>query len=88
MESTRRHRVPQQRHDLVLPSGAEGQALLQIPVIVPHGPELDCVWRERKERPSETGDQAADHLQKGNRSNFIFFQEFFFFFGLPKILIV
>lgn len=79
MQPARYHRVPQQRHNLILPTGAEGQALLEIPVIVPHGPKLDCV-EKRKGRPSETREP------RGDRGSFVFFQEFFLF-GLSKLII-
>lgn len=42
------HRVPHQRHNFALPTGAEGQTLLEIPVIVSNSPELNCKgkWKE------------------------------------------
>lgn len=46
MQPVRGHRVPHQRHNLALPAGAEGQTLLEIPVIVSNSPELNCGGNE------------------------------------------
>lgn len=76
VQPVRGHWVPHQRHKLALPTGTEGQTLLEIPVVVPHRPELNCKGK-RKEGPQRPQGQTSSHPLEGHQDNLFFFKWLF-----------
>ena len=73
VQPVRADRVPQQGHDLALPTGVEGQTLLEIPVIVSNSPELNCRGKRNEGRQRQrAGGQTSHHLLERDGGHFSF----------------
>ena len=75
VQPVRADRVPQQGHDLALPTGVEGQTLLEIPVIVSNSPELNCRGKRDDGRQRQrAGGQTSHHLLERDGDALFFFK--------------